>query len=72
MLDSVVGSFVAVGLNTTDPKYFWRGVSLTQVISLVVHKDDDTSHIKLRVQNTTAFDPQYTEMQAAGVSIQKV
>ena len=71
MLTSAKGSFLFLDAHTATPKYFWNGVVLTEVRRMVVHHDEDTIHVKLRVENTATFDAQYAEMEAAGIKVKK-
>lgn len=71
MLTSTKGSFLVTGIHTDTPKYFWKGVELTDVRRMVAHVDEDTHHVKLHVNNTTTFDTQYAEMTAAGIKVKK-
>ena len=71
MITSTKGSFLVTGLHTEAPKYFWKGVELTEVRRMVAHADEDTHHVKLHVDHTTTFDQQYAEMVAAGIKIKK-
>lgn len=71
-MQTAVGDFVAVGMHTSTPKYFWKGTVLAEVHSVVAHVDEDTHHLKLRVSDTPTYDAMYAEMQSAGISIKKV
>jgi len=70
MLQSTSGNFVIVGVS--DPKYFWKGQELSEVVRVLFHSDTDETSIKLKVQNTTNFDSVYVEMESAGIDIKKI
>lgn len=72
MITTSQGNFVVVGANAPAPRYYWKGVELTEVISLHAHIEDDERRVKLRVSNTSTFDAAYSEMAAAGIIIKKV
>lgn len=74
MLLSQSGSFVVVGLNHQPTRsYYWRGVKLTEVVGIMANVDEDgQAHVRVRVQNTAAFDNVYAEMAAEGIAVKKV
>lgn len=70
-LKTAIGDLLIVGLNTPTPGYFWRGKALTDITGCAVRHDDGMSSVKLRAQNTTAFDADYLEMMQAGIVVKK-
>jgi hypothetical protein len=71
-LNTAQGAFTVIGPEATGTTYYWKGVPLTEVLGMVANVDDDTFHVRLRVQNTTNFDAAYAEMTTAGIKIKKV
>lgn len=72
MLATVTASFTVVGLDTSVPKFFWKGLQLTEVQKFVANIEaDGTRNVKIHVLNTSTFDAAYTEMRAAGINIKK-
>ena len=72
MIETAKGAFVVVGMNSTAPKFFWKGAVLGEVLRMVANVDEDQRHVRLHVQNTTNFDTAYAEMASAGIGIKKV
>lgn len=70
-INSVHGNFTVVNANTVNPKFFWDGTELTEVVNSVMHTYDGFASVKLTVQNTTTFDTQYAQMTTAGIQIKK-
>lgn len=77
-VETATGDFIIIGLNTAEPKYYWKGQRLTDVILCKVVKDNldggdaDDDVVKLKVLNNSAFDSVYAEMSAAGIQVKKV
>lgn len=67
MTQSAVGSLVMVGLNTSTPSLFWRGLPLQNITNIRVDWEEDDIKIKIKAASMPQIIVQ--ELAAAGVTV---
>lgn len=70
-VNTLSGEFVVLDAHTADPKYFWKGEELTDIVGCQISIDKHDQHIRLRAKNTSTFDSVYVEMASFDIIVKK-
>lgn len=68
MANVEVGDLTLLNMHTREPKVYWRGLLVPNVLKVHVRWDDDDNQVKLVVQGQADA---YDEMEAAGIEIKR-
>lgn len=65
-MEVIKGNLTMVGLNTLEPKVFWNGQSLENIVDIATNWDQEEPRVKIRVSVATSLSE---EMKLAGINI---
>lgn len=69
-LEQASGNFMIVGINTTSPSFYWRGVKIPFIVRAHINWENDDQKIKLVVVNMET--DLLNELVSAGITIKQI